>query len=84
MLEKLSKSSVIFKMTTLERLHHILSYSCLFEVLFASLENLLKKLQFIHNTIETKISFYLRENKLQSRYLIMKNVLSPTLGKITS
>ena len=43
MLEKLSKSSVCFMMTTLERSRHILSYSCLFKVLFALLESLLKK-----------------------------------------
>ena len=46
MLEML-KSNVSFIMTTLERSPCILSYSCLFEVLFASLEKLMKKLQFI-------------------------------------
>ena len=48
MLEKLSKSSVSFMMTTLERSYYILSYNYSFEMFFMSLESLLKKLQFIH------------------------------------
>ena len=48
MLEKLSKSSVSFMMTIIDRPPHILSYICSFEVFFMSMENFLKKLQFTH------------------------------------
>ena len=80
----MSKSSVSFMMTTLERPCHILSYSYPFKVLFALLENLLKKLQFIHTSQKPKTVFILEKISSKVGHLIMKNTLSPTLGKITS
>ena len=59
MLEKLSKYSVSFILEILERPCHILSYSCLFDVLFASLKSLLKKIIVHSHTLKIKISFYL-------------------------
>ena len=62
MLEKLSNSSVSFIMKTLERPHCILSYTHSFKVLFATLESLTKKVTIHSYTLQTKISFYLKEN----------------------
>ena len=54
-------------MTTLDRPRHILSYSCLFEVSFYVVGKLVEKATIHSYTLETKISFYLREDQLQSR-----------------
>ena len=83
MLDKLYKSSVSFMMTTLDRPCHILSYSCLFEVFFMLLESLLKKLEFIHTPWRPKLAYILEKISSKVGHLIMKNVLSLTLDKIT-
>lgn len=76
MLEKLYKFSVSFMTTTPERLYLILSYTCPFEVLFASLENLLKKLQLIYTS--QKQNWLLSQRKYASKigHLIIKNTKS--------
>ena len=67
MLERLSKSSVSFMMTSLDSTHHILSYSCPFEVFFCIVGKLAKKATIHSYTLKTKINFYHRKNQLQSR-----------------
>ena len=70
MLEKLSKSSFSFMMTSLDRPHHILSYSYPFKVFFFVVGKLAEKKDIIHSyTLKTKINFHLRENQVQSRPL---------------
>ena len=61
--------SVNFMMTILDRPRHILIYSCPFEVFFCVIGKLAEKATIHSYTLETKISFYLRENQLQSRLL---------------
>ena len=61
--------SVNFMMTILDRPRHILIYSCPFEVFFCVIGKLAEKATIHSYTLETKISFYLREDRLQSRQL---------------
>ena len=69
MLGKLSKSNVSFMMTIIDTPHHIFSYRYPFEVFFAQLEILLKKLQFICTPQKPKSASILDKNQLQSRSL---------------
>ena len=83
MLEKLSKSSVSFMITTIDRSRHILSYSYLFEVFFFLRRWKVVGKATIHSYILTSKSTSILE-KISSKvnHLIMKNTLCPTLDKI--